>query len=132
MEVFRKKRKAFTPFVDWSFGGLNFNRGVEDYNLNEDYYKGKKDNGKTRWDLLPMETVEKIAEILTFGAAKYGANNWQTVPDARPRYEAAMMRHYVAYLKGEKQDAESGINPLYHAFCNMMFLVWFEMHEGEK
>lgn len=100
--------------------------------MSADYYAGKKDNGKTRWDLLPFETVETIAEILTFGATKYGADNWQKVPDAKQRYQAAFMRHYVAYLKGEKKDAESGINPLFHAFCNLMFLVWLELHNKDK
>lgn len=28
----------------------------------------KYDNGKLRWDLLPLDQVEKIVEVYTFGA----------------------------------------------------------------
>ena len=40
--------------------------------------KGRKfDGGKMRWDLLPYDAVEKIVDILTYGAEKYDPNNWQ-------------------------------------------------------
>ncbi len=43
----------------------------------------KNDLGKLRWDLLPMEQVEKVVEVLTKGAEKYTANNWQNLEDGR-------------------------------------------------
>lgn len=87
--------------------------------------KGKKyDIGKTRWDLVPFREVEQGAEILTFGAAKYGPNNWQGIePD---RYFAALMRHLTAWRKGEKADPESGKSHLAHALCCLWFLMWNE------
>lgn len=84
-----------------------------------------KDN-KLMWDLLPIKEVEKIVDILTFGAKKYAPNNWQNVEDAENRYYAAAMRHLVEYRKGNKLDEDSGKSHLAHAACNLLFLMYFE------
>jgi hypothetical protein len=89
----------------------------------------KYDDGKLRWDLLPYDAIEKVVEILTYGANKYEANNWQEVESSR--YEAAMMRHFVAYMKGEKRDFESGFTHLAHMACNALFLLWQDMQRVE-
>jgi hypothetical protein len=92
----------------------------------------KYDNGKLRWDLLPMECVEDVVKILTFGAGKYAPNNWQLVTDAKERYWAAMMRHLVAHRKGELIDSESGEPHLSHAACCLTFLMWFEKQQKDE
>lgn len=73
------------------------------------------------------EALEALCEIITYGANKYEANNWQQVESHR--YVAAYMRHYIAYTKGEAKDEESGFHHLAHAMCNAMFLVWKDKHE---
>jgi hypothetical protein len=84
---------------------------------------GKKyDTSKPRWDLLPLELIEKTVDVLTFGAKKYGPNNWQSVDNANERYYAALMRHITAWRKGELNDPETGISHLAHATCNLLFL----------
>lgn len=46
------------------------------YHTSENKARGiKLDAGKTRWDLLPLRTVEEIVKVYTFGAGKYGDNN---------------------------------------------------------
>jgi hypothetical protein len=93
---------------------------------------GKKyDNGKLRWDLLPLGPVEEVVEILTYGAEKYGPNNWQMVEDWEDRYFAALMRHLVAWRKGERDDKESGLPHLAHALCNLTFLRYLECDKDE-
>lgn len=85
---------------------------------------GKKfDDGKLRYDLVPPAVLEQLATVLTFGAEKYGANNWQTVPDARNRYYAAMMRHVEADRGGEVFDKESGLPHLTHALACVAFML---------
>lgn len=91
----------------------------------------KADAGKLRWDLLPVECMEDIVKILTFGSVKYAPNNWQLVDNAKERYWAAMMRHLVAHRKGELIDQESGEPHLSHAACGLMFLMWFEKQKQE-
>lgn len=85
---------------------------------------GKKfDSGKARWDLLPFSAIAGIVEVMTFGAAKYGSNNWQNVAPFEARYFAAMQRHLAAWRAGEKIDSESGLPHLAHAACCIVFLL---------
>jgi len=92
-------------------------------------YPGKKyDTGKLRYDLVPPEATEMLARVLTYGANKYDANNWQNLDEFESRYTAAMFRHFEAWRKGEKVDPESGLPHLGHAFCNIMFLLWKDLN----
>ena len=92
----------------------------------------KNDEGKLRYDLLPSKELEKIVKVLTFGAEKYGAGNWQLVESARERYTAGLMRHLEKYRQGEEIDAESGLEHLAHLATNAMFLMWFEENKNKK
>jgi len=90
--------------------------------------EGKKfDQGKDRWDLLPIAAIRHVLYVLNFGAKKYGAWNWTKVPDARNRYYSALMRHVTAWYGGENLDPETGIHHLAHAACNALFLLEFEV-----
>lgn len=88
---------------------------------------GKKyDEDKLRFDLIPPITFKALASILTMGASKYGPNNWQNLEDFEARYTGALMRHLNAWRSGEKKDPESGHPHLWHALCNVVFLIWRE------
>ena len=100
--------------------------------MKKQYYQKKHDQGKLRWDLVDLETIEELAKILTYGVKKYSANSWQTVPEAKNRYWAAMMRHVKAHQAGEVRDPESGLDHLSHAFCNLYFLIWLNKHSNPK
>ena len=91
----------------------------------------KFDKEKLRYDLLPPEILEAAATIFTFGANKYGANNWQKLEDFDNRYYAALERHIQAWRKGEKVDKESGESHLSHALVNVMFLLWNELNNEQ-
>jgi hypothetical protein len=82
----------------------------------------KYDSDKPRWDLLPLSLIEETVQVLTFGAKKYGPNNWKQVQDGFDRYYSALMRHIVAYKNGELYDQESKLSHLAHAMCNLIFL----------
>lgn len=86
----------------------------------------KDDQGKLRWNLLPMELVEKIVEVYEFGANKYGENTWQNLEGGQERFYAALLRHLCAWRKGEKIDGESGLNHLQHCIWNLMGMLYFE------
>ena len=93
----------------------------------------KLDDGKLRYDLLPFSVIDELVNILTFGAAKYGDNNWQNVEGFDRRYFAAAMRHLSAYAQGEIFDKESGELHLSHALTNIMFLIWkIKANENES
>jgi hypothetical protein len=87
----------------------------------------KYDDGKIRWDLVPWDVIEKIAEVYTFGAQKYGPNKWIGVEENR--YFAALMRHLVARERGELLDPESGLFHSTHATWNCMTLLWHDLND---
>ena len=37
----------------------------------------KHDEGKARFDLIPADSLEALAEVYTMGARKYAAHNWK-------------------------------------------------------
>lgn len=83
----------------------------------------KFDTGKLRYDLIPPKMMEGLAEVLTFGAAKYGDNNWRAMKEEDLyRTVAATMRHFEAYRSGEIHDPESGMPHLWHVMANITFL----------
>lgn len=85
----------------------------------------KHDQEKPDMDLLSPIALEKIAQVMTFGKKKYGANNWRG-GIAFSRLLAAVMRHINAYRKGESIDPETGLSHLAHASCGLMMLLEFE------
>lgn len=87
----------------------------------------KYDAGKPRLDLIPPEAILAIGKVMTYGADKYGANNWQGV--APDRYVAALLRHLMAYRMGERYDQESTMPHLWHVLTNAAFLVALEREE---
>src|SRR4051812_14133844 len=82
----------------------------------------KFDEGKPRYDLLPPEGALAVANILEFGARKYAARNWEKGMDWSRPFGAAQ-RHLWAWWSGEKTDPDSGRSHLWHAACNLFFLI---------
>lgn len=82
----------------------------------------KFDANKIRMDLVPVEGVYAVADILTGGAAKYGDRNWEKGMDWSRPY-GACLRHLFAWWGGENTDRESGKSHLWHAACNLFFLI---------
>jgi hypothetical protein len=82
----------------------------------------KKDIGKTRWDVLPWRQIDQIAQVMTYGANKYGDTNWNQIENGVERYFAAAMRHITAWRLGEYVDEESNLPHLAHAMCSLMLV----------
>jgi hypothetical protein len=89
----------------------------------------KDDRMKLRYDLFPPESLRGIVKVLTYGAEKYGDENWKRLEHAESRYYAACMRHLEAWRSGEILDRESGIPHLAHAACGLVFLIWLERRD---
>ena len=41
----------------------------------------KYDSAKPKMNLLPPKAILEVAKVLTFGAEKYGAENWKELED---------------------------------------------------
>jgi|LGOV01.1.fsa_nt_gb hypothetical protein len=92
----------------------------------------KDDEGKPMVSLVEPKFVLGTSQILTFGASKYGKNNWkEATPEDIERYSDALLRHLYAYLGGEKIDPESGKPHLHHVSCNVMFLDYFDRQDPQ-
>ena len=87
------------------------------------YQQAKHDSEKPRYDLLPPVAIDLMAQAMTFGAKKYKPEGWRTVPDALQRYQAALLRHSFAMLRGELNDPESGLPHAAHAMCCAAFIA---------
>lgn len=84
----------------------------------------KEDIGKNRLDLIEPDFILGLGEALTFGAKKYTDNGWKDIKNKHDDNYASLMRHIMAWRKGEKKDHESGLNPLLHAAYNLMVLYY--------
>jgi hypothetical protein len=87
----------------------------------------KNDQEKVRTDLLPPEFCLAVSEILTFGAKKYADENWRAGISYK-RVIGAVLRHLYTWMVGKDNDNESGKSHLWHAACNLCFLITYEEH----
>ena len=83
----------------------------------------KYDKGKLQYGLIPPEVLEEMAKVLTYGAEKYGKDNWKLNTDL-DRYIDALYRHLAAWRMGEELDQESDLHHLSHAITNIAFLIY--------
>ena len=91
----------------------------------------KDDSGKTPWHLMPPDALNQIAQVLEFGANKYGDRNWERGMNwSRPF--SALMRHMWAWWRGEDRDPETGLSHLAHAGCCILFLLTYQGHATGK
>ena len=92
---------------------------------------GKKfDKGKPRVSLIPTEVISGLAEVLTFGAEKYGDLNW-TKGIEYSRLIDATNRHLLKFQSGIDLDEESGKSHLLHCMANLTFLYWMSQNKKE-
>jgi hypothetical protein len=86
----------------------------------------KFDDGKVDWSLVPFKALEGMVRVLEFGAKKYAAHNWRQGGGFKfTRILNSLMRHVFAYAAGEDTDPESGLNHIWHAQCNLLFLAMY-------
>lgn len=90
----------------------------------------KYDDEKERYDLISTEFLDGLAAVLTFGVTKYEEWNWAK-GIKYSRIFSAMMRHLWAWLRGETNDEETGLNHLFHAACCLMFLCHYETYKEQ-
>jgi hypothetical protein len=80
--------------------------------------------------LLDRSALEEIAQVLAFGASKYGPDNWRGGIKHRRLIDAAL-RHLLAISDGEDVDPESGLPHAAHLGCCVMFLLWMQKNRSD-
>ena len=84
----------------------------------------KFDQGKPMMSLIDPSFLTGVAQVLTFGANKYGKHNWRNGIHISRLVDAAL-RHINAFNSGLDLDEESGLEHLYHATCCLMMASKF-------
>ena len=91
---------------------------------NEPEQKSQRHNkGKIQTREIDPDFILGIGEVLTKSREKYDAFNWQKDTPFSVPYES-LMRHLMAFQKGEEFDKESGCHHLLHIATNVMFLYY--------
>ncbi len=89
----------------------------------------KHDNGKVKINLIIPEFIEEMARILTCGAEKYEAYNWQKLDN--DRIHNALLRHALKTTANKKVENTEDFGGLEEAYVavNCMFLWWKKQNE---
>lgn len=96
--------------------------------------EGKKyDKGKPQFSLLIPEFLEEMANILTYGAEKYGRENWKLV-EPTTRYVDARLRHALASDREQELaiDHDHGMSHDAAVAVNSMFIWWKKKQKENK
>lgn len=91
---------------------------------------GKIDVGLL-WESFPYALMA-IADVATFGAAKYTRGGWKEVPHGFIRYKAAEGRHMLYRHQGEVRDRDSKRYHLAHEGWNKLAQLEFFLKEQEE
>jgi hypothetical protein len=86
---------------------------------------GKQSKLDVRYDLMPPDAMERLAQVLAEGAKKYSPKNWMLI-DSDDHINHAL-NHIFKYLGGEVDDDHIG-----HALCRMMMAVQMVIVEGKQ
>lgn len=84
----------------------------------------KFDLQKHRPTLLPPHALCNVSHVMTYGANKYGDDNYLKGEGLEPkRLVDAGLRHILEYLTGTHYDKESGFHSLAHATASLMMAL---------
>lgn len=87
---------------------------------------GEKGSKMARYDLLPPEALQAVAELYGKGAEKYAAHNWRRGYDWSLSF-AALQRHAWQFWNGEDFDSETGAPHMasvaFHALALITFMT---------
>jgi len=80
----------------------------------------RRSDRKPRFDLIPFEFLESVAEVLTRGAARYGPYNWKR---GKKDFFLDAWNHTFVHLQKFK-EGDTSEDHLGHLACNAAFMIW--------
>lgn len=105
------------------------------FGVDKDAPAQKFDEDKARFELIPPESLFALAMVLSFGAKKYAARNWEKGM-SWGRVFGATMRHLWAWWGGKaptntnfvlgELDVDTGYSHLWHAMFGVAVLIAYE------
>ena len=80
----------------------------------------KRTDRKPRFDLIPFEFLESVAQVLSSGAVKYGPYNWKR---GQKDFFLDAWNHAFTHLEKFK-EGDASEDHLAHLACNVAFMIW--------
>lgn len=77
------------------------------------------------YHLFDPSAIEAMAQVLYYGAGKYGVDNWRLIPSIDHINHA--MNHLFKHLAGDRNE-----DHLVHAFTRLMFAVAMNFQEEKE
>ncbi len=96
----------------------------------------KYDDEKPAWHLVPWAEMEHVVKAMMTGSAKYEDHlyveerNWLLCEEP-DRYFNSVVRHILAWRRGNTEDKDSGLPPLAHAVCCLLILMDLDRQDEE-
>jgi hypothetical protein len=96
---------------------------------------GKQSHVEGRYDLIPATALQHAAELLGYGAQKYGEYNWTKIPFTDH------LNHALAHLVALQRNTELGLphgystlqeDDLAHAMVRLMFAIHQRAEEAKN
>lgn len=84
---------------------------------------------KVRYDYIPPECEELIAECFHAGAQKYEFDSWKKFPNFKQHYYSALRRHLIEWRKNRKRDRDSGQMHMAHIATTAIMLLWKDLQD---
>lgn len=97
--------------------------------LPDDNPKSAQGVQKAPLHLVPPPAMMELAWAMGEGAAKYGAYNWRSHNVSASVYQAAALRHLMAWYERQDTDPLSGAHHLAHAMA-CCAIVLDAIHHG--
>ena len=117
------QKKLQSDIADAGFGLYSDEELREFANYRRAPTAGKHDDdGKRRYDLIPIKALREEADVWGYGAKKYGQKNWEQGIHWS-RLFASTLRHLYKWWGGTDRDEESGLLHLAHARCCLGMLL---------
>lgn len=91
---------------------------------------GEKGQKGQRYDLIPWNALDQVAEVYAAGANKYADHNWRLGYDWSLSF-ASLIRHAKAFWEGESIDEEMGTHHLGAVVFHALALLTFEVEHPE-
>lgn len=90
-------------------------------------FRRDTDDGKNRYDLIPVEMLDRLASLYTRGMEKYGDNNWKLAdsPDAIERFKQSAWRHFVDWQSDRNIEEDHAMAVVFNVFA-------YEYLKGKK
>jgi hypothetical protein len=92
----------------------------------------KFDSEKPMMQLLPSKALVEVSKVLSFGANKYGKENWRELDNLQDRYTGGALRHIFAHMDDEFKDPETNYSHLAHAVCGLLFKLEIELEKDKE